>query len=176
VPVKAATALNALRTGEQAQVLATLLRAHPELAAEAEWAATTLLSGPSRDEVSGRLVDTLTGYQFADMDAPDVGVGDPDDACAYLVDKALDPYIAEIRRRASLGLTNAAHSIAGGVLLGLYSLRAYEHGAEHVLGGAGRLVSYAYRVTTLLNDLNIPLPQDVLAAICPAWPLAGDQT
>jgi hypothetical protein len=175
VPVKAATALDALRTGEQAQVLATLLRAHPELTAEAEWAATTLLSAPSRDEVAAALVDTLTGYDFTDMDAPDVGVCDPDDACAYLVDKALDPYLAEIRRRAALGLTNAAHGIATGVLVSLYGLRDYENSAEHVLGGAGPLAVYARRVTTLLHCLRIPLPQGVLAETCPAWSLVSGQ-
>jgi hypothetical protein len=169
--VQVASALDALRTGEQAQVLATLLRAHPELAAEAEWVATTLLSAPSRDEVCARLVETLTSYEFSDMDAPDVGVCDPDDACAYLVDKALDPYLAEIRRRASLGLTNAAHGIAAGALSCLYLLRTYEHSAEHVLGGAGRLATYARRVTELLTELDIPLPQDVLLTTCPQWAL-----
>jgi hypothetical protein len=171
VPVQAASALDALRTSEQAQVLATLLRAHPELAAEAEWVATTLLSAPSRDEVCARLVETLTGYEFADMDAPDVGVCDPDDACVYLVDKALDPYLAEIRRRASLGLTNAAHGIATGVLSCLYLLRTYEHSAEHVLGGAGRMLTYARRVTDLLVELGIPLPEDLLLAAGPQWGL-----
>ncbi len=169
MPVQAATALDALRTGEQAQVLATLLRAHPELAAEAEWAATSLLSAPSREEVRDRLVETLTGYDFSDMDAPDVGVCDPDDACAYLVDKALEPYLAEIRRRAELGLTNAAYAIATGVVSCLYMLRGYEHSAEHVLGGAGRLVMYARRVTDLLDELGLPLPGDILTAACPQW-------
>jgi hypothetical protein len=167
--VAAMAALDALRTSEQAQVLATLLRAHPELAAEAEWAATTLLSAPSRDEVRRALTKTLTGYQFEDMDAEDVGVCDPDDACAYLVDKALDPYLAEIRRRAALGLINAAHGIATGVLNSLYDLRVYELSAEHVLGGAGRLADYARRVTALLDDLEIPLPQEVLTEACPTW-------
>jgi hypothetical protein len=167
----AATALDALRTTEQAQVLTTLLRSHPELTAEAEWHATTLLSAPSHEEVSRKLSETLTGYQFEDMDAPDVGVCDPDEACAYLVDKAVEPYLAEIQRRASLGLINAAHGIATGVLMSLYGLRDYEHCTEHVLGGAGDLVAYARRVTILLEQLDIPLPQENLDAACPAWPL-----
>jgi hypothetical protein len=167
----AATALDALRTPEQAQVLTTLLRSHPELTAEAEWHATTLLSAPSREEVSRKLSETLTGYQFEDMDAPDVGVCDPDEACAYLVDKAVEPYLAEIQRRASLGLINAAHGIATGVLMSLYGLRDYENRTEHVLGGAGDLVAYARRVTILLEQLDIPLPQENLDAACPAWPL-----
>jgi len=163
--------LAALRTSEQAQVLTTLLRTHPELAAEAEWHATTLLSAPSYEEVSATLAKTLTGYEFSDMDAPDVGVCDPDDACAYLVDKAIEPYLAEIQRRASLGLTNAAHGIATGVLISLYNLREYENSTEHVLGGAGDLVDYARRVTILLDQLDIPLPGDYLAEACPTWPL-----
>jgi hypothetical protein len=165
-------ALDALKTQEQAQVLATLLRTHPELAAEAEWVATTLLSTPSRDEVSSELRKTLAGYEFADMDAEDVGVCDPEDACAYLVDKALDPYLAEIRRRAGLGLVNAAHGIASGVLTSLYDLRLYEHSDEHVLGGAGRLADYGRRVTALLDDLGIPLPQEMLIEACPTWAFA----
>jgi hypothetical protein len=170
-PPVAATALDALRTPEQAQVLTTLLRAHPELTAEAEWHATTLLSAPSREEVSRTLAETLTSYQFEDMDAPDVGVCDPDDACAYLVDKAVEPYLAEIQRRATLGLINAAHGIATGVLTSLYSLRDYENRTEHVLGGAGDLVAYARRVTILLEQLDIPLPPDCLGTACPTWPL-----
>lgn len=169
----AATALDALRTPEQAQVLTTLLRAHPELTAEAEWHATTLLSAPSSEDVSAALADTLTGYQFEDMDAPDVGVCDPDEACSYLVNKAVEPYLAEVQRRAALGLTNAAHGIATGVLMSLYRLREYENSTEHVLGGAGDLVAYARRVTILLEQLDIPLPPDNLATACPTWPLLG---
>nr|CTQ95795.1 hypothetical protein [Kibdelosporangium sp. MJ126-NF4] len=168
-----ATALAALRTYEQAQVLTNLLRTHPELAAEAEWHATTLLSAPSRDQVSNDLADTLTAYEFADMDAPEVGVCDPDDACAFLVDKAVEPYLSEIQRRASLGLTNAAHGIATGVLMSLYNLREYEHSTEHVLGSAGDLVDYARRVTILLEQLDIPLPRENLSEACPTWPLSG---
>ncbi|ALG07235.1 hypothetical protein [Kibdelosporangium phytohabitans] len=169
----AATALAALRTSEQAQVLTNLLRTHPELAAEAEWHATTLLSAPSPEQVSTALAETLTGYEFTDMDAPDVGICDPDDACAFLVDKAVDPYLSEIQRRASLGLTNAAHGIATGVLMSLYGLREYEHCTEHVLGSAGDLVDYARRVTILLEQLDIPLPPEYLDAACPTWPLAN---
>ncbi|MCE7006790.1 hypothetical protein LWC34_28770 [Kibdelosporangium philippinense] len=169
----AATALAALRTSEQAQVLTNLLRSHPELSAEAEWHATTLLSAPSHEEVSATLADTLTAYEFADMDAPDVTVCDPDDACAYLVDKAVEPYLAEIQRRAALGLINAAHGIATGVLMSLYGLREYEHCTEHVLGSAGDLVDYARRVTILLEQLEIPLPERNLAMACPTWPLAA---
>jgi hypothetical protein len=165
----AVTALEALRTNEQAQVLASLLKAHPELAPEAEWVATTMLSAPSQVEVSAELTRILAGYEFADMDADDVSVCDPDDVCAYLVDKAIDPYLAEIRRRAGLGLVNAAHGIASGVLTSLYGLRVYENSGEHVLGGAGRLADYAGRVTDLLVDLNIPLHQDILEASCPGW-------
>jgi hypothetical protein len=167
----AATALDALRTPEQAEVLLTLLRAHPELNAEAEWVATSLLARPASHEVSAALAKTLIGYEFEDMDAPDVGFGDPDDACAYLVTKALDPYLDEIRRRAALGLTNAAHSIAAGVLQSLYDVRGYEDSAEHVLGGAGELAEYARQVTILLEELDIPLPHDVLLEVCPSWPL-----
>jgi hypothetical protein len=162
-------ALEALRTPERAQVLASLLKAHPELLPEAEWVATTMLSAPSRDEVSTALTSVLAGYSFADMDADDVSVCDPDDVCAYLVDKALEPYLTEIQRRADLGLVNAAHGIAAGTLTSLYGLRVYENSPEHVLGGAGRLVDYATRVTTLLADLDIPLPQDMLAGACPGW-------
>jgi hypothetical protein len=107
------------------------------------------------------------------MDAADVGVCDPDEACAYLVDKAVEPYLAEIQRRASLGLINAAHGIATGVLTSLYSLREYENCTEHVLGGAGDLVAYARRVTILLEQLDIPLPQENLGTACPAWPLVS---
>ena len=169
----AATALAALRTSEQAQVLTNLLRSHPELAAEAEWHATTLLSVPSHEEVSAALADTLTGYEFSDMDAPDVAFCDPEDACAYLVDKAVEPYLAEIQRRAMLGLVNAAHGIATGVLMSLYSLREYENSTEHVLGSAGDLINYARRVTILLEQLDIPLPSQFVADACPTWPLAG---
>jgi hypothetical protein len=102
----AATALDALRTPEQAEVLLTLLRAHPELNAEAEWVATS-----------------------------------------------------------------AAHSIAAGVLQSLYDVRGYEDSAEHVLGGAGELAEYARQVTILLEELDIPLPHDVLLEVCPSWPL-----
>ncbi|ONI81031.1 hypothetical protein ALI144C_20955 [Actinosynnema sp. ALI-1.44] len=169
----AATALAALRTSEQAQVLTNLLRTHPELAPEAEWHATTLLSAPSCEQVSTALAETLTAYEFTDMDEPDVGICDPDDACAFLVDKAVDPYLSEIQRRASLGLTNAAHSIATGVLMSLYGLREYEHCTEHVLGSAGDLVDYARRVTILLEQLDIPLPPQNLDAACPTWPLSS---
>jgi hypothetical protein len=163
------TALEALRTNEKAQVLASLLKAHPELVPEAEWTATTMLSAPSRDEVNAELTRVLAGYEFADMDADDVRVCDPEDVCAYLVDKAIDPHLAEIRRRADLGLVNAAHGIAAGVLTSLYGLRVYENSAEHVLGGAGRLGDYAGRVTDLLVDLDIPLHHDILESACPGW-------
>jgi hypothetical protein len=162
-------ALEALRTTERAHLLASLLKAHPELLPEAEWVATTMLSAPSRDQVSTELTTTLAGYEFADMDADDISVCDPEDVCVYLVEKAIDPYLAEIRRRAGLGLVNAAHGIASGVLTSLYGLRVYENSPEHVLGGAGRLADYANRVTALLADLDIPLHHDTLGSACPGW-------
>lgn len=118
-------ALDVLRDDEYATVLRNLLDAHPELRAEAEQTARHLLEAASvealADDVSWALGE-LPLEDLAARSGPIRGRGYVfgNEAAWELVSEAVEPLIADLRRRAGLGLADAAAVVATGIVAGLY--------------------------------------------------------
>ncbi len=140
-PDREASALSSLSAEEQSVLLTELLRAHPELRAEAEAITTSLLSagddGQIIDDVAGRLrglhISELVDRAGSQWDEQDVSSYP---AAAEMLADIVQPYLDDIARRVRLGARRAAAKIGVAVLLGVYECRE-ETGDDLVLTHAG---------------------------------------
>jgi len=168
-----ATALGALSADEKAIVLEHLLRARPDLRDPAEAFAISLMSDEDRSAVAGDVVDALQGHDIEELNGragrqPGRGYVDPGEAADEILDEALDPFLADLDRRAKLDLSPAAVELAVGILLGLYQCRD---------GGSETLLEYspdyaAERASGVVSDcakLGIELPTVELLDLMPEW-------
>jgi hypothetical protein len=171
-----AAALAALTAAEKGCLLDTLLRQHPELRPAAEELAINLLAAPGtghregadaaaaqlRDETAAEVELALQTLDINTMQAgytPGRGYVDEFSAAAELVQQALEPYERDVARRLALGLTDAAQTIALGVLDGLRACEGSYDG-DQVLCYAGEdLEVYAHGVLSLLRKAGAPLPE-----------------
>lgn len=162
-----------MRPHESTAVFQALLKAHAELVAEADGLAAGILDKTSWESVGEDVEQRLrslplealndrAGYQRGR------GYVHECDAAAEVVQEALEPYLDDIARRLALGMTAPAHQVAAGVLAGLHACDG-EHGSDGLLGYAGDMDNYAHAVLMLLDRHRAPLPDDLLAATCPAW-------
>jgi hypothetical protein len=154
-----------------------LLRQHPELRPAAEELALALLDLPGaghrhgsdaaadrmRDETAAAVQEALQNLDIDLLQAgytPGRGYVDEHSAAAEMVEQALEPYERDVARRLSLGLTDAAQTIALGVLDGLRACEGSYDG-DQVLCYAGEdLEKYAHGILSLLNKAGAPLPED----------------
>ncbi|HZN18195.1 MAG TPA: hypothetical protein VFB84_08435 [Micromonosporaceae bacterium] len=168
--------LDALSAVEQAGVLATLLRVHPELAREAEAIAAERLAEEDSDEVAAGVAAELRALhleQLADRAGPqwDGGYVEPHEAACELLDEAVQPYLDDLSRRMRVGATEAAGQIARGMLAGLYACRD-ENDNDLVLTHAGMPDAVDYLASTVLAACakgGVAVPEQWLADNCPAW-------
>lgn len=126
-PSKAASVLERLEADEACTVLHRLLTAHPDLRAEAEQAARLLLSQVSFGSVAN---DVEHALRSLDLDELKIRAGrhrggytSPTDAAWELLQEAVDPFLADMKRQMELGLEREALAICKGVVLGLYRIR-----------------------------------------------------
>jgi hypothetical protein len=119
--------LGGLEPHERSQVLAGLLALHPELRPEAEELARVALDAVDEDAVADQVVTTYRGMELrriGERMGPRRGRGyvDENEAAWELLEEALEPFLAQISRRATLGFTDAARRYATAVLAGLDEL------------------------------------------------------
>jgi hypothetical protein len=163
--------LDSLGAAEQAALLEELLAIHPDLVAEAERRAGAMLETASRSDTAAEVVDALQALELEDMAVragyqPGRGYVHEVEAAGELVEKALEPFLADVRRRVELGMTAAAHEVALGVLAGLRECDR-GRGADGVLEYAGEMSGYAVEVFAVLAALKAPLPDGAVDEICP---------
>jgi hypothetical protein len=163
-----------LSPGERAQVLATLLAKHPELATEAEALAVEVLAAVSVDAVASDVEAALLGIPL-DALASRAGrvrgrgyVHEVDAACE-LVEEAIEPFRADLRRRASLGSSEAASSVAAGIVAGLYLVRDPEAGTVLAYAGEDTPGQLADDVLSLAAGLGVEIPADAAEEHWPDW-------
>jgi hypothetical protein len=111
--------LDALATGERSAVLGVVLEAHPELVGEAESEARRLLSAITVDDVAADVSSTLRVIPVEELAARagrvrGRGYVHETDAAWELVQEAVEPSLADMRRRASLGMSGPAVVLATG--------------------------------------------------------------
>ena len=120
-------ALDALSGAEHARILAELLTSHPELQSEAEDAARRLLDETSVDAIAESVAWAL---EELPLDALAMRSGrirgrgyvHETEAAWEILEEAVEPFLADMRRRASLGL-GAAVDVTAGIVAGLYRCR-----------------------------------------------------
>lgn len=116
--------LTALHPEESAVVLALLASEHSELAEEVAELARVLLDEVDYLEAAEQVEDLIRGI---DQDVLYDGSGrtargyvDPADVTWENLSEQIEPFLDDIRRRASIGLEDAALEFCKGVVVGLY--------------------------------------------------------
>jgi hypothetical protein len=132
--------LDALTAEERSAVLAALVEAHPELVGEAEGEAHRLLSTTTVDDVAAEVSSTLRLIPLEELGVRagrvrGRGYVHENDAAWEIVQEAVEPFLADVRRRALLGLSGLAAVVATGVVAGLYLVDPPDDGS--VLAYAG---------------------------------------
>lgn len=147
---------------EKAAVLDELVAADSEIEDRAERATRTRLAQVETGDVANEVVTALLALGQEDLAAnagrTRYGYVEPTEAAWSLLEAAVEPWLEDITRRASLGLTDAARR------LGLGTLQALESAERHI-GNGDLLVSWAPdfpdetadRVLKLLRDVGIEL-------------------
>jgi hypothetical protein len=119
--------LERLEADEARGVLDRLLAAHPDLRLEAEQAARSLLSQVSFESVADDVEQTLRSLDLDDLGSRAGrhrgGYTSPTEAAWELLQEAVDPFLADMKRQMELGLEREALEVCKGVLLGLYRIR-----------------------------------------------------
>lgn len=166
-------ALDALSGAEHARILAELLTSHPELRSEAEDAARRLLDEASVDAIAESVAWAL---EELPLDALAMRSGrirgrgyvHETDAAWELLEEAVEPFLADLRRRAILGL-DAAVDVAAGIVAGLYRCREPEDGTIVAYAGPDLLSELADQVMNDANRLGVVLSPDVAELLWPDW-------
>ena len=133
-----ASVLENLKDEEARSVLGLLLAAHPELRKEAETIARSYLGELTFEEVADAVEEAVSALDIQDLNGRAGkhawGYVEPTEAAWEILGEAVEPFVADIRRRIELGLEADALEICKGVVLGL-------HRVEH--DNKGELVEWA---------------------------------
>jgi hypothetical protein len=150
-----------------------LLATRPDLREVAETHAARLMSNEDRSVVARDVADALRSLDIEELNGragyrPGQGYVHPGEAADEVLDEALEPFLHDLKRRATLGMRTATLELAVGILLGLYECR---HGHSETL------LEYspdyaAERATDVVDqcaNLGIALPGAELLDLVPDW-------
>ncbi len=148
-----------LKPEEATDVLRRILAAHPDLRAEAEKHARSLLGEASFEVIAGEVEDVVRAFDLDDLNGRagrhEWGYVEPTEAAWEILEEAVEPFVSDMKRQIELGLESEALEFCKGVVLGLY--RA-EHGKE------GELAQWApdFPAEAAGNTIQIWLTGDLL--------------
>jgi hypothetical protein len=167
--------LTRLRPEERVEVLTGLLQRHPDLRAEAEEASRRLLDRVDVDAVAARVTSLLDDLHPEDL-AARCGRGRGGyvhevDAATELVEDAIAPVEADVRRCIALGLADAAARTLLGLVDGLHRRLDAADGSVLAYAGPDTPIEFAGWAVDRARDAGIELDRDELEARCPAWTL-----
>jgi hypothetical protein len=118
--------LGALTAEEKAEVLDHLAAATPSIALDAASYAWSRLAEIVIEDVATNVADALLALDQDDLanraGRTRYGYVEPTEAAWQLLEGALEPWLDDIARRATLGLPDAALDLAIGTLAGLHSV------------------------------------------------------
>jgi hypothetical protein len=116
--------LGNLKADEALDVLHRLLATHPNLKKEAESIACSLLGEVNFEEIADEVQEAVSALDFDDLNARaghhEQGYVEPSEAAWEILEEAVEPFTADIKRRIELGLEADALEICKGTVLGLY--------------------------------------------------------
>lgn len=122
-----ASVLERLEDGEAQALLHRLLAAHSDLRADAERMARALLGEVRCEAVADDVEDALRALTLDDLGRRAGrhrgGYTSPTEAAWELLQGAVDPFLADLKRRMERGLERETLEIGKGILLGLYRIR-----------------------------------------------------
>lgn len=155
-------------------MLTTLLTAHPQLRGEAERIAGALLSTVSVEQVAREVESALTGIPPDALAAragrvPGQGYVHEFDAAWGLLEETLEPFRADLQRRAALDVDEAATDMAVGIVAGLHRVREPEMGTVLAYAGEDAVLELAVGVLHLAARLGVVLPGDAPGEHWPTW-------
>ncbi len=131
---KSHSILDYLNAGEAGNVLRRLLAAHPDLRAETEKIARSLLGEVTFESIAGDLEDAIRALDWDDIHGRagrhEWGYVEPNEAAGEILDETVEPFIEDLKRLLKLGLEKEALEVCKGLVLGLYRV---EHGKGAVL-------------------------------------------
>lgn len=166
--------LAVLSDDEKAAVLDELVARDERVRETAEDAARRQLGCVEQQQVAERVMEAIVGLDHEELAAhagrTRHGYVEPTEAAWMLLERAVEPWVEDIARRAALGLPEAARELALGALEGLS--RAAEHADRD-----GLLVSWApdfpgdtaERVLRTLQDVGLELSEAELTRVAPDW-------
>ena len=94
------------------------------------------------------------------------------EAAWEILSEAVEPFLADLRRRASLGL-DAAVAVAAGIVAGLYRCREPEDGTVVAYAGPDSLSELADEVMDEASKVGVVLSPDVADQFWPDWSIPG---
>jgi hypothetical protein len=169
-----------LNEHESAIVLHTLLKRHDALLGEAEKLATEIVNTPSCEDIASAITDAVTSLDLQDLNgragATRWGHTEPTDAAWQMLEESVEDFLADLKRRAELGLTDAAVTMGLGIVLGLY--KAKDSPSDGPLGWApdfpaeqaGHAVSELMRASPAqTRDVIRTRLLEVIVADAPNW-------
>src|SRR5207253_468947 len=117
-------------------VLRSLLERHPELVPEVEEIARATVTDVDANVVAEDVEQAVLDLDIDDLNAragrKSWGYVEPGDAAWELLEEAIDPFLAEMKRHIELGFEAAATATCAGIVLGLYQCR--DKSTDRLLG------------------------------------------
>ena len=166
-------ALKAMTEAEKGELLDALLTDQPTLQDRVEALAAARMSAGDRGAVAEEVEFVLRGLDIDQLNGRagyrrGVGYVEPGEAAEELLDEALLPFLDDLARRGTLGMTTATAECAVGILDGLYRCR--DGGSESLLDYAPDYgIERASDVVARCGALGVDLPVDDLVELLPEW-------
>ncbi len=159
---------------ERAGVLMALLDERSELQAEVECLAAALLGNVRVESVAVEVRSALVEFELAELAVragrqPARGYVHETDAAYDLVEGAMRPFVADLHRRARLGMHEAAATLALGVLTGLYRCGDPRDGTVLDYAGTDTPEELAASVISEAAKAQVELTPAAVVAACPDW-------
>ena len=155
--------LDRLDHDERSFLMVKLLAAHPELLAEAEQLATELLTDMDASAIADAVATALR-----ELDTEEVGnrsgryrggYTEPTDAAWEILEEAIEPFLADLRKLVELGHISAASTMAQGLVDGLNELGDLEDGTVLAWAGDHAPSELIESVYLEVSRLGLPPPE-----------------
>lgn len=127
--------LDRLKAEEAQDVLYRLLAAHPDLRAEAEKIARSLLGEVTCEAITDEVEEAVRALDLEDLNRRagrhEWGYVEPAEAAWEILEEAVEPFVDDLKRQIDLGLETEVLELCKGLVLGLYRV-AHGKGAALV--------------------------------------------